>query len=148
MKGADFPNVTAPLSPVAGNGRHRTASKNGHAPKPPADTAGASQPLDAAFVTIEAEPIDAPMWSVHPALWLQPEAAPAVPVWTSLAPERHNRIPAPAFLQIDTAPPDRPAAPDTPQDPLRRGNSPKLPLSGLALLGWDPRAVCRKEGEQ
>jgi hypothetical protein len=153
MKGAELPDWTVPVPPAAGNGTHRAARKNGAAAKHSAETAAAMVPVDATFVTTEAEPVDAPMWPLHPALWLQPEAAPATPAWTGLAPERHNRIAAPGFLhldllQIDTAPPDRPGALEKSQDPLRPGTCLEFPQSGLTLLGWDPRAVCRKEGGQ
>jgi hypothetical protein len=152
MKGAYFPGLTATVPPAARNGTHRTTKKNGPAPERSAgsgvraDARPAPQPVDATFAPIEAEPIDAPMWPLHPALWFQPERMPSVPVWTGLAIERHNRIPAPDFLHFDTAPPDRPDTLDSSCDALTPGARRELPQSGLAPLGWDPRAVCRKEG--
>lgn len=139
------------IPPPAGNGIHKPTRKNGAASKPPgagarADAATAPQPLDAAFVTIEAEPVDAPMWPLHPVAWLQPEPVPSVPLWTGLAIERHNRIPAPGFLLLDIAPPDCPSTLDSARDPLRPDIHRELPQSCLTPLGWDVRAVCRKEG--
>ena len=90
MNGADFPGSIANDDSPAGNGTHRT-KKNGATPKRPARTGGrtderpAPQPMDTTFVTVEAEPIDAPMWLLHSALWFQPEVAPSIPVWTGLA---------------------------------------------------------------
>jgi hypothetical protein len=152
MKAADFPCLTATLPPAAPNGSHRTTKNNGAAPKRSlgsgarADARPAPQQIAAAFAAIEAEPIDAPMWPLHSALWFQPELAPSVPVWTGLAIERHNRIPAPGFLHSDAAPPNCPGALDSSRDALTPDARPELPPSGLAPLGWDPRAVCRKEG--
>ena len=151
MKGADFPGLTATVPP-ARNGTHRTTKKNGAAPKRSlgsgarADARPAPQPIAATFAAIEAEPIDAPMWPLHSALWFQPELAPSVPVWTGLAIERHNRIPSPDFLHSNTAPPNRPDTLDSSRDALTPDARRELPQSGLAPLGWDPRAVCRKEG--
>ena len=152
MKGADFPGLTATAPPAARNGTHRTTKKNGPAAKRSAgsgaraDAGLAPQPVDATFAAIEAVPIDAPMWPLHPALWFQPERAPSVPVWTGLVIERHNRIPAPDFPRFDTAPPDRPGTLHNSCDALRPGARRELPESGLTPLGWDARAVCRKEG--
>ncbi len=134
--------------------REVARAKNGSAPKRStgsgthADARPGPQPIDATFATIEAEPIDAPMWPLHPALWFQPELAPSAPAWTGLAIEHHNRIPAPDFLQPDTAPPNRPDTPDNSRDALTPGARCELPHSGLEPLGWDPRAVCRKEGDE
>jgi hypothetical protein len=143
--GADFP----------GNGTHRTT--NAHRTTEKARPAQpVPQAIDATFAAAEfapaaAEPIDAPMWPLHAALWLQLEMAPSIPVWTGLAIERHNRIPAPGFLYFDTAPPDRPGILDSsafPSGKTAPGTPARLdlPESGLTPLGWDPRAVCRKQG--
>lgn len=152
MKIADFPGLTATVPLAARNGTHRTTKKNGRAPKRSAgsgaraDARPAPQPVEATFATIEAVPIDAPMWPLHPAQWFEPERAPSVPVWTGLVIERHNRIPAPDFLHSDTAPPNRPRTLDSSCDALTPGARRELPESGLTPLGWDARAVCRKEG--
>ncbi|MGD1070510.1 MAG: hypothetical protein ABSB15_10255 [Bryobacteraceae bacterium] len=105
------------------------------------------QPIDATFAATGAGPIDAPMWPLHAALWLQPEPAPSIPAWTGIAIERHHRIPAPDFLQFDTAPANRPGALDDSRDAIEPRTGPQLPPSGLAPLGWDPRAVGRKQGD-
>jgi hypothetical protein len=154
MKGADSPGLTATVPPAARNGTHRSTNKNGPAPKRSAgsgvraEARPAPQPVDGTFAPIEAEPIDAPMWPLHPALWFQPERAPSVPVWTGLVIERHNRIPAPDFPRFDTAPPDRPGTLHNSCDALRPGARRELPESGLTPLGWDARALCRKEGDE
>jgi hypothetical protein len=152
MKVADFPGLTVTAPPAARNGTHRSTKKNGPAPKRSAgggaraDARPAAQPVDGTFATMEAEPIDAPMWPLHPALWFQPERAPSAPVWTGLVIERHNRIPAPDFLHSEIAPTDRPGTLDRTCDALTPGARRELPESGLMPLGWDARAVCRKEG--
>jgi hypothetical protein len=157
MKSAAFPEVTATVPRPAGNALHRTTKKHTRAPERSAGSGAhlprvpaarpAPHPMDATFATAEAEPIDAPMWPLHTALWLQPETAPSIPVWTGLAVERHNRIPAPDFLYCDTVPPNRPGTPDKSDDALRpAARREELPQSGLAPLGWDPRAVGRKPG--
>jgi len=66
----------------------------------------------ATCVTIPVEPIDAPMWPIHPAGWLQPEAPAAAPSWTGLTIERRNRIPAPDLIQFPLVPFPRPGAID------------------------------------
>jgi hypothetical protein len=68
-----------------------------------------------------------------------------IPVWTGLAIERHNRIPTPDFLRPANAPPDRPGIPDTSRGALTPEPRRELPRSDLAPLGWDARAVCRKD---
>ena len=72
MKGTAFPEVTAIVPPASGNGTHRAPKKNKPAP----------QRINAKFATPEAAPIDAPMWPVHTALWLQSEMAPSISVST------------------------------------------------------------------
>lgn len=159
MKGTDLPRLTATVSPAATNGTHRAAKRNGAAPKRSSGSGGSGaradalplpQPLAAAFAIIGDEPgdepIDAPKWPLHPAAWFQPELAPSVPVRSGLAIERHNRIPAPDFLHSGIAPADRPEGLHSSPVALTACGRRELPQSGLAPLGWDPRAVCRKEG--
>jgi hypothetical protein len=101
--------------------------------------------LDAPFTRIEAEPLDAPMWPIHPAVWFQPEVPPMAPAWSSLTIERHNRIPAPGLVQFDIAPLDRADEAADESDALAPAARPGLSESDLEPLGWDPRAVCGKE---
>ena len=151
MKGVDFPRITAPPEgPLRRNGTapKRTAGCKLGVPVERARAARTMpQPIDATFATADAEPIDAPMWPLHEALWLQSEPAPSIPVWTGISIERHNRIPAPDFLHLDTAPADRPGALGDSREAMRPRARPELPQSGLAPLGWDPRAVGRKQGD-
>ena len=160
MKGTDLEGLPATAPAAATNGTHRAAKRNGAAPKRSAGVGSRADvrpspeplaaPLAAPFDLIEAEPIDAPKWPLHSAAWFQPDLAPSVPVRSGLAIERRNRIPAPDFLHSDTAPPDRPEglnrSPGALTPPaLTPGTRWELPQSGLAPLGWDPRAICRKE---
>jgi hypothetical protein len=156
MKDADFRVVIATVPLPKRNGTHRTSPGKGREPK--RSTARPEpQPIDAAFAASEPELIDAPMWPLHAAHWFQPELAPSVPVWSGLAIIRHNRIPGPGFLHPDIAPSNIAATPGS--NPSRDrtgalagegalcGRVPQLPDSGLAPLGWDARAMRRKEGE-
>jgi hypothetical protein len=99
----------------------------------------------ATCVTIPVEPIDAPMWPIHPAGWLQPEAPAAAPSWTGLTIERRNRIPAPDLIQFPLAPFSRTGAIDASIDASREALFPAarpiIRQSDLAPLGWDPRAT-------
>jgi hypothetical protein len=135
MSEANFSGLTATLPPAARNGTHAAIGKTSPAPM---DT----------FAITGAAPIDAPMWPLHAALWLQSEQAPSIPDWTGLAIERHNRIPAPDFQFRDIASPDRPGALDNSRNALSPGpgRRPAIPRSDLTPLGWDPRAVCRQQG--
>jgi hypothetical protein len=79
---------------------------------------------------------------------LQPDVAPSLPAWSGLSIERHNRIPAPDFLSSGDAPVDCPDVPDHSPEVLTPAANPRIPQSGLELLGWDPRTVCwKKEGK-
>jgi hypothetical protein len=100
----------------------------------------APEVVAAPFVTIPVEPIDSPMWPIHPPGWFQPEARAAAPSWSGVNIERRNRIPAPDLVHLPLAPFDRAAKPDGAREPLVREASPKIPESALELLGWDPRA--------
>ena len=150
MKNGDFSAVTATLPPVPSNGTHPPRAPK-RAPKASArsaarkDVPSAPEPIAAEFAQVEPKPTDAPMWLLQPVSWLQAERAPSIPVWTGLAIERHNRIPKPDFLPQDTAPPNRPDALETSREALTPDPHCEIPQSDLAPLGWDPRAVCRKE---
>ena len=159
MKDADFRVLIATVPLTKKNSTHRTSQKVREPKRSTvsgarADALLSPQPIDAAFATNETELIDAPMWPLHSAHWFQPELAPSIPVWTGLAIARHHRIPAPGFLPSDITSPNRPVALDSTfastldgsRDALSSGARRELPQSGLAPLGWDARAVCRKQG--
>jgi hypothetical protein len=148
MKGADFPGVSATVSP-ARNGAHRPAKRHGTATRRVAardavnETRSEPDALPAPFATREAAPVDSPMWPLHLALWFQPELAPAAPDWSGLTIERRSRIPAPGFLHSPAEPsecPEPPALADS-SDPLSPLTRPGIPQDGGAPAGWDPRAM-------
>ena len=128
--------------------------KNGGTPKRSARAGELPAEVQAAAcVDIPVEPVDAPMWPIHPAGWLQPEVPAAPPSWTGLMIERRHRIPAPDFIQLPLAPFDRAG-----EEPLPHGRGsatgvrtndatggPAAPQSDLAPLGWDPRAASLKK---
>jgi hypothetical protein len=153
MKGESISDLASTLPPVAANGTHRTTGNSPAAKRPAGSRARtgpgcAPQPVEAGFAVTEGEPIDTPMWPRHTASWLQGERTPSVAVWTGLTIERRNRIPAPGFLHFDIAPLKRPCTIESSRHPLHSPVRLEFPQSGLAPLGWDPRAVCRKqEGE-
>ena len=154
MNGADFGGRATAGPRAAGSVVHRV-TKKGEAERERSERSGGrtgaasdAAPFAAPFVTGQAAAIDVPAWPLHGVVWLQPELAPSVPAWSGLAIERRNRVPAPGFLQPDGAPLDRPDAPDTLLDALKPDASPEIPRSGLAPLGWDPRAVCKREGSE
>jgi hypothetical protein len=132
MNGAHLPGSAAAASTAPGNGTHRAAKRISPAP----------------FAAIEASPIDAPMWPQHGAVWFEPKRVPSAPFWSSLAIERHSRIPAPGFLDSDPALLNRADSMNVLCDALPPAARPEVPRSGLAPLGWDPRVVCRKEGSE
>jgi hypothetical protein len=96
--------------------------------------------LSAPFAGIAIEPIDAPMWPIHPPGWFQPEAPASAPSWNGLNIERRHRIPAPDLLYFPLAPFDRAAACQGGSDAVLSALGPTVPASSLEPLGWDPRA--------
>ncbi len=153
MKGESFSDLAATLPPVVANGTHRT-TRNGSTAKRSAgsrartDRGSAPQPVEAVFAIAEGEPIDTPMWLRHAAAWLQGERTPSVAVWTGLTIERRNRIPAPGFLHFEIALMKRPGAIESSHHPLHPTVPLEFPQSGLAPLGWDPRAVCPRHEDE
>ena len=119
------------------NGRSRPNGSNGN-----------FAVTEAAFIVPAAEPIDACMWPLQPALWFQPERPPIAPAWSGLGIERQNRIPAPGFPRVEVAALNRPAAQLLTSEPAPVGSRPGIPESDLAPFGWDPRTVYRKEEGQ
>lgn len=105
-----------------------------------------SAPKDMVFAATGAGPVDAPAWPTQADVWLQPAVAPAPPAWSGLTIERRHRIPVPGFVRSGATPLDRPAAAAFSGDAIASAAQSDLPISGLAPLGWDARAICRKEG--
>lgn len=149
MKDVEFADVTATVPPSPSNGVHHRPPKKKASKKSAKTVTGrertVAQPIPAEFVDIATGPADAPMWPLHSALWLQPERAAAMPEWTGLAVERRHRIPAPGLLPVETTPLDRRDALDHSCEGRKPAPRRELPPSGLTPLGWDPRAVCRRE---
>ena len=100
--------------------------------------------FDAPFVPLNAQPVDAPAWPIHPVCWFQPEPAALLPSWNGLDAERTHRIPTPGFVLPETNPPSGSAilAQPGPRIPQARV---AVPQSGLAPL--TPHAPIRKEGQ-
>ena len=100
---------------------------------------------DVVFAATGAGPVDAGAWPTQGDVWLQPALSPAPPAWSGLTIERRHRIPIPDFVRSGAAPLDRPAAAAFPADAIAPAAKLALPQSDLAPLGWDARAICRKE---
>jgi hypothetical protein len=111
------------------------------------DAASVQAPPDAPFAAVGIEPLDAPMWPVQTSAWFQAERGPAVPAWSGVHLERRNRVTWSDFWRAEIGPVNRgvgqvPVVPDA----LGRPEAyPTVPESGLAPLGWDPRAVHGRE---
>ncbi|HTP30910.1 MAG TPA: hypothetical protein VMJ75_01980 [Candidatus Acidoferrales bacterium] len=148
MKSADLQGLAA-VPPAAANGSHRPGKKNGSGSKRGNGSAHAAEHTpDAPFLRTEAAPVDAGMWPLHLAMWFQPEPAPAAPEWSGLGIERRQRVPSSDFRRCDAAWVDCPAGPVQLQEVLAPAPDAAIPAGDLAPLGWDPRAVCRKEGSE
>ena len=117
--------------------------KNGTSPKrSTARTVELDPEVQAAScIAIAVESVDAPMWPIHPAGWLQPETPAMPPSWTGLVIERRNRVPAHDLIQFPLAPFARAGAMESTHGPLFRAADPSMQQSDLAPLGWDPRAA-------
>lgn len=149
MNGADF-SGSAGTVPAAANNTHQVTKKNGTAPKRAAGTgspgdAPAVGPLAGPAVAVEGMAIDAPMWPLQAAAWLQPNVAPSPPVWSGLSIEHHNRIPMLEFVASANGAVDRPEVPEKSAREVGSVAEPAIPQSDLSPLGWDPRAVCWKK---
>jgi hypothetical protein len=147
MKNGERPASVAIANGKPANGTHRSAKKSSPVTKRSASPASEVAPevLAATFAGISIEPIDAPMWPIHPPGWFQPEAPAAAPSWSGLNIERRHRIPAPGLLHFPLAPFDRPAERDDRREALLPTASPVIPHSGLEPFGWDPRAFSPKK---
>jgi hypothetical protein len=89
--------------------------------------------------------VDAPGWPAQPDVWLQAERTPRVPEWDGLTIERLHRVPMPGFLDAGAIPLDRRRSTAFSNEVFPAAARPAVPPSSLAPLGWDARAVCRKE---
>jgi hypothetical protein len=153
MNDVDFSDAAAAVPsgmikrPAAGNGTHRSTKKKSKS-EVQADAEAGPQPMTAGFLTSTIEPVDAPMWPIHAALWLQSEQAPSIPAWTGLAVERHHRIPAPDFLHAEHVPFNQAGVLESSRDMLLPVSHGRFPESDLAPLGWDPRTVARRQEDQ
>jgi hypothetical protein len=143
MKGNGLPGPAVPPAPA--NGVHRSGKKNGTRPNGRPAPELAPEILAAPFAGVEAEPIDSPMWPIHPAGWLQPEAPAAAPSWSGLSIERRNRIPSPDLRHFGLEAFYLPHGPELRCQAFVTAASPVVPVSGLEPLGWDPRALCPKK---
>jgi hypothetical protein len=124
--------------------------KNGASPKRSNSRTGEPPPevQGATCLAIPVEAVDASMWPVHAAGWLEPEARAAAPSWTGLIVERRNRVPAPDLIQFPLAPFPRDGAIDAARGAISAAAAPTLRQSDLAPLGWDPRAAFPKKESQ
>jgi hypothetical protein len=124
--------------------------KNGASPKRSnGRTAGLPPEVQGATcLAIPVEAADAPMWPIHAAGWLEPEARAAAPSWTGLIVERRNRVPAPDLIQFPLAPFPRDGAMDAAPEAIFSAAAPTVRQSDLAPLGWDPRAAFPKKESQ
>jgi hypothetical protein len=147
MKRPESPASVATANGKPANGTHRSAKKSSPVSKRSAARASdvAPEVLAAPFAGISIEPIDAPMWPIHPPGWFQPEAAASAPSWSGLTIERRHRIPAPGLLHFPLAPFDRPEVRENRREALLPASGPVIPDSGLEPLGWDPRAFSPKK---
>jgi hypothetical protein len=135
------------------NGAARGGKKNGAAAAQPGETANHNETLLHACLAepvshTEVIPTDSPAWPLHSAMWLQPASVPSLPLWSGLAVERQNRFPMPDFQPQGIAPLDRPGAAHNSRDALTTAARPSVPDTDLRPLGWDPRAVCGKDGKK
>ena len=123
--------------------RSKSVSNGSAEPKP-----SPFGPELARLATVEAKPVDTPMWPAHSVVWLQPELWPALPTSSGLSIERHLRVPAPDFINPGITPASRAHALDAGRDLLAPGLVHPLPQSSLEPLGWDPREHFRKGGDR
>ena len=151
MKSGDLRASVSTRPAAESNGTHRGTKKNRTGSKrpvvqdAPADASSSPETFPATFAGTGAGPVDSNAWPVHPALWFQPDLRPSAPVWSGLSIERHNRIPAPDFIEPKITPLDSRQCIDgecsARMPALRAG----IPPSDLEPFGWDPRALSRKE---
>ncbi len=107
--------------------------------------AATENPRLAPFADGGAAPADAGMWPAHPAAWLEPQLPPPLPAASGLCVELRYTVPAPDFLPVaPAAAAPRAAAPSGGAPAAPANIAVRVPASGLAPLGWEPRAACRR----
>jgi len=153
VNGSLKPNGAAPPD-ANGNGRLAGSRRGGR----PASAKRAAakrfdvpiQPLPeaAGFLKTESQAQDAPMWPIHPAMWLQPELRLAVPAESGMRIERRHTVPAPDAIPISMNFVNHPASPDKTAQPVLPRLEHRLPASDLAPLGWDPRVAAHAAGKE
>ena len=116
---------------------------------PVADSMVRVKPLPelAGFLKTESAAQDAPMWAIHPFLWLEPELRLAVPAFSGLHIERTHTVPAPDAVRIPMTAVNHTAPSEKLAQPVRPLIGRHLPTSDLAPLGWDPRLVSPGAGK-
>ena len=110
----------------------------------PAAARGTSSVLEP-FAAVAIEPVDASMWPIHSGLWLQPDQPPALSGYGAEAARQH-RFPAGDFAHPPIQPVDSAPRRETPVQSVLGSDRAVMPASDSALLGWDPRTLCPKEG--
>jgi len=95
----------------------------------------------APFAPAEIPASGAPMWPVHPVVWFHPELKPRLPDSSGLTIESYRKLPAPDFLPLEVTSADQPHSADEVCDPPLPDVKHRLPTSGLAPSGWDPRVA-------
>ncbi len=121
--------------------RNGTTVRNGRRPAPAkrVERTAKQAPEPAAFVRVESQAQNAPMWPIHPDMWLQPELQLGVPAASGLRIERRHGVPSPEFVREPMTPVSHPPSRETTVHPVLPRIGQQLPGSGLAPLGWDPR---------
>ena len=126
------------------NGHHTGAVARKRSSARPAEARTPKPPIYskklAPFATPEMLAPDAQMWPVQPVLWLEPELGARLPRSSGLHIERRHQVPVAEFISLNVAPSRLPHTPENNCGLRAPSVRQKLPESGLAPLGWDPRA--------
>lgn len=141
VDGSIEPNGTAVRGTVRPSGTRRPA------PRKRADRVAKPDPKLAGFVKAAAEAQDAPMWPIHPVMWLQPELRLQVPAASGLHIERKHSVPAPEFARGTLTPVSGTPSLEKSVHPVLPRIGRHFPASGLAPLGWDPRVASHETGK-
>ena len=141
VNGSIEPNGTPAREPVAA--RETVRPRGGRRPAPTKRIERVAKPAPelAGFVKAESQAQDAPMWPIHPAMWLQPELRLHVPAASGLRNERQHSAPSPEFVRGTMKPAGRTSPIEKTVHPVVPRVAQRLPASGLAPLGWDPRVA-------
>jgi hypothetical protein len=115
----------------------RTPKKNAPAPS-----------FDAPFAPVAVFAADVPSWTIHPALWLQPEAVPHIPRHSGLPIGRTHMLEMPDFVYPHIGVRNRRAEPAGVALPVAPIARPALPQSNLAPTAWHAGRTDRGRGMQ